>query len=38
MFAGWHSGMNCPHNLIDQSQRSFEESLHHTHKDIREYN
>jgi hypothetical protein len=36
--AGWHSGMNCPRNLIDQLQSSFEESLHPTHKDIREQN
>jgi hypothetical protein len=35
---GWHSGMNCPRNLTDQLQSSFEESLHPTHKDIREQN
>jgi hypothetical protein len=30
--------MNCPRNLTDQSQSSFEEFLHSTHKDIREQN
>jgi hypothetical protein len=32
---GWHIGTNCPHNLTDQSQSSFEQSLHPTDKDIR---
>jgi hypothetical protein len=30
--------MNYPHNLTDQSQSSFEKSLHPTDKDIREQN
>jgi hypothetical protein len=35
---GWHISTNCPQNLTDQSQNSFEESLHLTDKDIREQN
>jgi hypothetical protein len=38
MFAGMYIGTNCPRNLKDQSQSFFEDSLHPTHKDIREQN
>jgi hypothetical protein len=35
---GWHISTNYRHNITDQSQSSFEESLYPTEKDIREQN